>query len=223
MSAWLLRVDQFLRRDSALTNRRARDVVRAQLAIILLCGALYGAVMGSYNGLAGDGWKQVLLSATKVPILFFVTFLLCLPSYFVFNVLAGLHADFPRVLNALLSFQSLASIVLASLAPITGLMNISTTNYGFIVLWSGIMFAVASALGHWRMRQEYRALIAGHPRHRQLLRVWTTLYVFVGIQMAWVLRPFVGDPTKPFQIVRPSAWGNAYVEVIELVLRVFGH
>lgn len=220
MSALLVCIDQFLRRDATLAGRRQRDVAGAQLAIIVLCGATYGLVMGSYNGLAGDGWKQMLLSATKVPILFFVTFLLCLPSYFVFNVLAGLHADFPRVLNALLSFQSLASIVLASLAPITGLMNVSTANYGFIVLWSGIMFAVASGLGHWRMREEYRPLIAGNPRHRQLLRVWTTLYIFVGIQMAWVLRPFVGDPHKPFQILRPSAWGNAYVEVIELVLRV---
>ncbi len=190
--------------------------------MIVLCGAVYGAIMGSYNGFVGDGWKQALLSASKVPVLFFVTFLLCVPSFFVINALAGLHADFGRALNALLAFQSLASIVLGALGPITGLMNVSTANYGFIVLWNGVMFVVASLLGHWRMRQQYRPLIAGNPRHRLMLRFWTVLYWFVAIQMAWVLRPFVGDPKKPFQLFRPEAWGNAYVEVARLIGRVTG-
>lgn len=35
-------------------------------------------------------------------------------------------------------------------------------------------------------------------------------YAFVGIQMEWVLRPFVGDPAKPTTIFREGAWGNAY-------------
>ena len=48
-----------------------------------------------------------------------MTFLLCLPSYFVLNVLAGLREDFPKVLRALLSFQSLAAVVLAAFGPIT--------------------------------------------------------------------------------------------------------
>lgn len=190
--------------------------------MIVIGGALYGAIMGSYRGLDDDGWKQMLLSATKVPALFFVTFLLCLPSYFVLNVLAGLRDDFPQVLRALLSFQSLAAVALAALGPITWLMNVSTADYGFIVVWSGIMFAVASLLGQWRMHCLYRLLIAGNPRHRVLWRVWMVLYWFVAIQMAWVLRPFVGDPTKPFQLLRPEAWGNAYVEVLTLISRVGG-
>ena len=48
--------------------------VRTQLLIIVLFGAAYGAVMGSYGGLAGDGWKQALVSAIKVPFLYSVTF-----------------------------------------------------------------------------------------------------------------------------------------------------
>ena len=27
-----------------------------------------------------------------------------------------------------------------------------------------------------------------------MLRTWLVIYVFVGIQMGWVLRPFIGDP-----------------------------
>lgn len=213
MRRFFLSIDRFLRVERAAG-------VWEQLPMIVGGGALYGAIMGSYRGLADDGWKQILLSATKVPVLFLVTFLLCLPSYFVLNVLAGLRDDFPRVLRALLSFQSLAAVVLAAFGPIIWLMNVSTPNYGFIVVWNGIMFAVASLLGQWRMRQLYRRLIADNPRHRVLWRAWMVLYWFVAIQMAWVLRPFVGDPTKPFQLLRPEAWGNAYVEVITLLHRV---
>src|SRR5437879_6741461 len=165
--------------------------VRRQLLIIALFGATYGAVMGSYGGLADAGWKQALVSAVKVPWLYTVTFALCLPSFFVLNALAGLAKDFRRVLNALLAFQAIASLVLSALAPITFLFNVSTDFYEFMILWNGAAFAVASLTGHAVMRRVYRALIAGNPRHRLLYRIWVCLYVFVGIEMAWVLRPFV--------------------------------
>lgn len=221
MRAFLQRVDRFLRNADAADASPGR-LFREQLPMIVAGGLLYGAIMGSYRGLDSDGWKQMCLSAVKVPVLFFVTFLLCLPSFYVLNVLAGVGRDFGRVLRALLSFQSVAAVVLAALGPITWLMNISTGHYGFIVFWNGVMFAVASAVGQWRMGQRYRALIAANHRHRQLWWTWMWLYWFVAIQMAWVLRPFVGDPTKPFQILRAEAWGNAYVEVAKLVGRICG-
>ena len=186
----------------------------------MLFRSAYGVAMGSFNGVAGEGWKQMLVSGSKVPLLFLVTFVLCLPSFYVLNMLAGLHADFFHVLNAVLGFQSLAAIVLAALAPITGLINVSTSYYSFVVFWNGIMFAIASLCGHWMMSRLYRPLIAANRRHALALRVWVLLYWFVGIQMAWVLRPFIGNPHKPVQFFRDEAWGNAYVEVIHLIIRV---
>jgi len=47
-------------------------------------------------------------------------------------------------------------------------------------------------------------------------------YAFVGIQMAWLLRPFVGAPNTPVRFFREEAWGNAYVVVVKLLLEVFG-
>jgi len=37
--------------------------------------------------------------------------------------------------------------------------------------------------------------------------------VFVAIQLAWVLRPFIGDPSRPTTFFRETAWGNAYVKI----------
>ena len=58
-------------------------------------------------------------------------------------------------------------------------------------------------------------------KHRWMLRSWIVIYVFVGIQAAWVLRPFVGDPSQPVQFFREDSWSNAYEVVIGMVWQVF--
>jgi hypothetical protein len=81
------------------------------------------------------------------------------------------------------------------------------------------MFAVASVTAQWVLRRRYGPLIARRPRHRLLLRAWLGIYIFVGIQMAWVLRPFVGSPDLPVQFFRKEAWGNAYEFIAHIIWR----
>jgi hypothetical protein len=38
---------------------------------------------------------------------------------------------------------------------------------------------------------------------RAIFRVWMVLFGLVGAQMGWVLRPFIGDPNRPFAWFRP--------------------
>ena len=90
------------------------------------------------------------------------------------------------------------------------------------IVFNAVMFAVASAAAQAVLRRLYRPLIARDPRHRRLLRAWVIVYAFVGIQMGWVLRPFIGDPSKPTQFFRDGAWGNAYVEVAKQAWRAAG-
>jgi hypothetical protein len=40
------------------------------------------------------------------------------------------------------------------------------------------------------------------PRVRLIFRVWVVVFGLVGAQMSWVLRPFIGDPNKPFTFFR---------------------
>jgi len=50
-----------------------------------------------------------------------------------------------------------------------------------------------------------------------MLRAWLVIYVFVGIQMGWVFRPFIGDPSAPVQFFRKGSWSNAYEFVFQLI------
>ena len=218
---WL--ADDVLRRGSSLAPVERfgwASSLRNFAILILVFGTFYGGVMGTYGGVAGDRLWQVVYSGVKVPLLLMATFLLSLPSFFVLNTLLGLRNDFTRVVTSLLATQASLTVILGSLAPVTAFWYVSSSEYQPAILFNGLMFAVASISAQWLLRREYRPLIARHPAHRWMLRTWIVIFVFVGIQMGWVLRPFIGNPHAPVQFFREDSWSNAYEVVGEMMWRV---
>jgi hypothetical protein len=219
MSALFQAIDDFLRgRGVFAPEAPLAGRLHWLVVLVLTCGPFYGMVMGTFSGLAPGRLHQLLYSGVKVPLLLLATFLLCLPSFFVINTLAGLREDFSRVLRAVVGTQSCVTVVLAGLAPLTAVWYLSSADYQLALLFNALMFGVASFAAQVVVRRYYGPLIRRSKRHRQLLRVWLLLYVFVGVQMAWVLRPFIGDPKQPVAFFRAEAWGNAYVVVANLVV-----
>jgi hypothetical protein len=192
-------------------------VLGSLILAIVVYGMFYGAVMGSYGGMSGLRFWQAVYSAVKVPFLMISTFLLSLPSFFVLNTLLGLRDDFPRVVRALISTQAGLTVILSALAPFTAFWYISGSDYEPAILFNGMMFAVASFSAQWMLCREYAPLIRSNPRQRWMLRTWIIIYIFVGIQMGWVLRPFIGNPRAPVQFFREGSWSNAYVFVLQTI------
>ena len=190
------------------------------LTLAVVGGVTYGAVMGSYGGWGGDRVWQVVYSGAKVPLLLLVTFVLTLPSFFVLNSVMGLRADFPAVLRGVVTAQAGVAVVLAALAPYTALWYLTSAGYAEAILFNAAMFAIASLTAQVILRRHYRPLIARDRRHRLLLRCWLAVYAFVGVQMGWVLRPFIGEADLPTLFFREEAWGNAYVKIWEMVVGV---
>jgi len=207
--------------SAAPLRREAGWGVLGSLTLLLVAfGMFYGGVMGTYGGVAGPRVLQVVYSAVKVPFLLFTTFSLSLPSFFVLNTLLGLRNDFSRVVRALMATQAGLTVILAGLAPLTAFWYVSSSDYPLAILFNGVVFAVASFSAQWMLRRDYLPLIRGNPRHRWMLGTWLVIYVFVGIQMGWVLRPFIGDPNAPVQFFREDSWSNAYVFVLQLIWSV---
>jgi hypothetical protein len=218
----LQRADDILRR-AAWTTRSLRPgaAVAWLLESIVVFGMLYGAAMGLFGGVLGDRAWQVLYSALKVPLLLLLTFLIGLPSFFVLNTLFGLRRDLLEAVHALIATQAGLAIVLASLAPFTLLWYASSADYEAALRFNGLMFLTASLAGQWLLRAYYRPLVRRNARHQWMLWTWLGVYVFVGIQMAWIFRPFVGAPGGPVQFLRDESWGNAYEVVGRLVYDAF--
>lgn len=179
----------------------------------VVCGLFYGAVMGS----SGGRGLQVLYSALKVPLLLAATTGLSLPSFYLVNSLLGLRDDFAAAVRAVVASQAGLTVVLASMAPLTAFWYASTADYQGAILFNALVFGVASVGAQLLLRRHYRALLARDPRHRWPMRVWLVVYAFVGVQMGYVLRPFIGDPSQPVGFFREGAWENAYVVVAKLV------
>jgi hypothetical protein len=215
--------DDILRmRGWAAAARFEAGALRRAAGLTLLFGVAYGAVMGTYAAWAGSRtWNDLLLqmtySALKVPLLLAATCLVALPSFFVLNTLFGLRDDFRLAVRAVAATQAGVAIILSSLAPLTLIWYWSSASYYPAILFNGAMFAVASISAQRLLRAHYRPLIARNARHRTMLRMWLFLYSLVGIQMAWMLRPFIGSLSDPVEFFRKETLDNAYVIVSRLL------
>lgn len=186
--------------------------------MVVGCGAVYGFAMGMFS----LDPLQGLYSAIKVPMFLGVTTLVCLPSMFVLHTILGLREDFGLAYRAVLASQAALTVGLASMTPVLLWLYSSTSDYATAVFSNGVLFAIATVGAQAVTRREYAPLIARNPRHRGMRRAFSWLYVFVAIQLAWVLRPFIGFPGADPQFFRDEAWSNAYVVVADLVWRMVG-
>jgi len=183
--------------------------VAALALTVLLGGGLYGAVMGCF----GLDAEQALYSAIKLPLLVFLSSLLCLPNFWVVNLLLGLGPDFAAACRGLMSAQATLAVALAALAPVTGFFYASTDSYEFAKLLNFAVFGMATFAAQRTLARHYRPLLARRRRHAVALVAWPTLYFFVAGQMAYVLRPFIGNPRLDTTFFRDPWWGNVYVDL----------
>ena len=226
LASWGNDLDQFLRgtaKPGGLDGGGKGLRGLRGILFIIIGGGIYGAVMATFS-FEPDRVLQLLYGALKVPMLFGITMLLAVPGFYVLNSLRGLGGDFPKVFALLIDYQIAVVIVLVSLSPITALTTLTTADsgYGLLQLWNAGVFLLAASLAQWKFSRDYQGLIRRDQRHRLLLRVWTVLYAFVGIQMGWTLRPFIGAPGSEVAFLRDSDLDNAYVELTKLFTRALG-
>ncbi len=219
--AWIHGIEDLLRGRGAFDPALPRIPLGHLVLLFTAFGFTYGVVMGSYAGRP----VQMLFSGLKVPLLLGVATAVCLLNFFVVNSLLGLRDDFGMALRAVLTAQAAVAVSLAAFMPVTAFFYASLPDardsYPTAIAANGFIFLVASLGGQLALNRAYRALIERDPRHRFARLAWLGLYVFVAIQLAWTLRPFIGDPAKPTGFLRQGAWGNAYVELARLLRVLF--
>ena len=219
MRTALLHTDDFLRGRGPFDPARPMPRPWWWLPLMILAFApLYGGLMGSFQFVSAERVWQVVYSAAKVPLLLGATGAICMPAFFVLNTLLGLRHDFREALQAILAGQAALSVTLAACAPLTRFWYCSTDSYRAALLFNAAVLALATLAGHLVMQRYYRPLIRRHRYHRFALYGWLTLYTFVGIQMGWTLRPFIGSPGAAVTFFRQEPFTNAYVVVARLIL-----
>jgi hypothetical protein len=194
--------------------------MKAMLVSSIAFLALYGAVMGSTHSL----W-QTLSSAVKLPVLFLATLIVCSPTLYFFNVLFGSRQSLTQNIALMLTAITVTAVLLLSCAPITLFFLLTTSQYQFFKLMNVTIFAIAGGMGVVFLGQGMRVVAAsgegGAAARRRVLRLWILVYAFVGSQMAWTLRPFIGAPSMRFELFRQLG-GNFYTNILASLGEVLG-
>src|SRR5881394_2749458 len=183
----------------------------AVLTIITLSG-FFGLVAGAYSGPA-----QAVSAAVKLPFLFFATFAVCFPTFFVVQVLVGSRLRLLQVVVLVFGALALTSVLLAAFVPVTAFFLVTGANYYFQHLLNIVIAGVAGLFGMYALHDGLAVVCEKrgvYPRKAlTIMRVWAVLFAFVGVQLAWNLRPFLGDRNQGFQVIGRYQ-GNFYSAVI---------
>ncbi len=216
MSEWIMR-DRVSFFDEVRTRHNLGPKLRSMVLSTIIYLALYGVVMGISNS-----WQQAAMSALKLPMLFLVTLLICLPTLYFFNLLYGSQLTFTQTAALMMAAVTVTAALTLAFASITLFFWLTVPDYGFFILLNVGVLAITAWWGLSFLRQGMRYIQRGaQARMGRILAVWILIYGFVGTQMGWALKPFFGAPGQPFEIIRYTE-GTFYTSVFRLLTRLLG-
>lgn len=182
----------------------------------LILSAIYGFFLGLFAG----GW-QIPVSLIKIPLLVFGTLLICLPALYILNTLVGTKLSVKQTLAMLLASTFLMTVVLGSLSPVILFFILLTSTKKFISVLNVFIFAISGifALKSFWNGMRYLTIRSDYYPKIPVIKGWSLLYIAVGTQLAWILRPFIGDKAK-FSLFREIE-GNFYMAVFNMIADYF--
>ncbi len=218
---------QLLRdRNAFLTEIEQEKNLDKKIVSLLFCSsiflALYGAIIGSTNGIL-----QMLSSAFKLPALYLLTLLICLPTLYFLDIIFGSKKTFNQYLALLMASMAIISVMLFGFAPVTLFFRLSINDYNFFRLLNLVVLSFTGVIGIKFFYSSMMALIKKEGESEslnnrlKLIKAWLFLYGFVGSQLGWTLRPFFGSPNLPFSLFREIE-SNFYVEVLKIIGSLLG-
>ena len=198
------------------------------LAVICAGAGLYGAAMGYWRSPAQAGCNLV-----KFPLAMLATTLGNALLNGMLAPLLGLNLRFRQSLALVLMSFTIAAAVLGSFAPIiffivwntpslAGQMEVPRAAYYFVQLTQVVVVACAGVAANVRLFGFLRSLSDNRRVAGKILFAWLAGNLFLGSQVCWILRPFIGSPDLPVEFFRPNAFqGNFYETVFRALGRLF--
>jgi hypothetical protein len=195
-------------------------------ALILVGAGVYGAAVGWWRDP-----QQALYTAIKLPL---IILLVTIGNSLINAMLApllGLNIPFRQSFLAILMSFAIASVILGSFSPLIGFLiwnpppladaRGSLGVYSVIMLVNVVAIAFAGIAANLRLRSLLREL-GGNPRVAgRVLLAWLAGNLFLGSQLSWIFRPFIGSPGLPVQFLRDHPLkGNFYEAVYIAILHL---
>lgn len=211
-------------RGQFIEEIRQGERLEKKIIALLICSsiffAIYGAIIGLFHSPA-----QALSSAIKVPILYLLTLLICLPTLYIFNIFFGSGRNLAQHFAMVLTAASVISALLFGFAPVTLFFLITTQHYQFFKLLNVAIFMLTGVIGVNFLYQGMQSIsdpdAEGQATRTKILQFWLVLYGFVGSQLGWTLRPIFGAPSQQFQLFREMQ-GNIFLDIVKAISEILG-
>lgn len=223
--------DVFLRADP---RSLYEWVVRQRARLIWFCIGLIIVGSGVYGTTVGI-WReplQALYTGIKLPLVILLT---TIGNGLLNGMLApllGLQVSFRQSFVLVLISFALASLILAGFSPVAlflvwntppldAMTRLWSPEYGFLQLMLVGFVATAGIIGNVRLLPLLRRWTSSPAVARRVLFVWLATNLFLGSQIAWVLRPFIWDPAGQTRFIgREYLRGSFYETVFEATRRL---
>jgi hypothetical protein len=197
------------------------------LTVIILGAGCYGAAMGWWRDP-----QQAFFVAIKFPLIILFTTLGNALINGMFAPLLGLNIPFRQSFSAIVISFTIASAILGAFSPLIAFMvwnappmSVSAGSlpaYNLIKLTHVAVIMFAGTMGNTRLFQLLVRLGGNRVVALRVLFAWLAGNLFLGSQLSWILRPFIGLPSLPVEFLRAAALhGNFYENVIQSLQLIF--
>jgi len=196
------------------------------IVVMVLGAGCYGAAMGWWRDP-----QQALYTAIKFPLILLLTAAGNALLNAMLAPLLGLNVPFRQSFAAVLMSFTIAAAVLGGFSPLIafliwnapdlGAIASAKAAYNIILPAHVAVIAFAGITGNVRLLQLLRRL-GGPAVARRVLLAWLAGNLFLGSQLSWILRPFVGSPQLRVEFLRADALhGNFYETVFRTCAHIF--
>jgi len=190
------------------------------LAVVIVGTGAFGAALGSWRAP-----EQALYTAIKLPLILLLTALGNGLLNAMLAPLLGLNISARQSLLAVLLSFTIAAAILGAFSPLLYFMVWNTpplsagagsaySTHSLILVIETLIIAFAGVAANVRLVQLLRELSGSRAVARKVLFAWLAGNLFLGSQLAWILRPFVGSPDLPLEFLRPNAFDGTFYEAL---------
>lgn len=174
--------------EQCRSDRDVASIARTALVTLAVAAMAFGAAVGSWRG-----GKQIAFAALKMPIAILGTLAIAAPAFYVLAAIFGRPWALRPVLALLLSAGARFALVLLALTPPLWLTIDFGAPYDVIKLAATLAYGLAGLAG---LEVIVRGLGDGAGKRMTIL-LFVGVFMLIGAQSAWVLRPYLGSPGDP--------------------------
>jgi hypothetical protein len=194
------------------------------------------AVVGSAVFGGSIGWwrapEQAIYTAIKFPVVILLTVLGNTVLNAMLAPLLGVNIGLRQSFLAIMMSFTIAAAILGAVGPLMvfliwnipplHLVRDAGSAHAFILLSIVLVIALGGVAANLRLFQLLKELGGSRRNALRVLFAWLAGNLFLGSQMSWIFRPFIGSPGLPVQFLRGDALKGSFFEsVIHAVQRLY--